>query len=41
MDAYLAAFAIVEGCELVTFDRGFRLFEAEGLKLLLLTAGKT
>lgn len=37
MDAYLAAFAIREGCRMVTFDRGFRQFEARGLDLLLLS----
>lgn len=36
MDAYLVAFAIVLGAELVTFDRGFVAYEKRGLKLLLL-----
>jgi toxin-antitoxin system PIN domain toxin len=35
-DAYLAAFAIADGCRLVTFDTGFRQFEPEGLDLVLL-----
>lgn len=35
-DAWLAALAQVLGCEMVTFDRGFRAFK--GLKLRLLTA---
>jgi toxin-antitoxin system PIN domain toxin len=33
MDAYLAAFAIKSGCELVTFDQGFRQFEPHHLRL--------
>lgn len=37
MDAYLAAFAIGHGAELVTFDADFRNFEKDGLKLRLLT----
>ncbi len=37
MDAYLAAFAISGDCRLVTFDRGFRKFQAKGLDLLLLS----
>jgi toxin-antitoxin system PIN domain toxin len=36
MDAYLAAFAISLGAELVTFDRGFSYYEPRGLHLLLL-----
>ncbi len=36
MDAYLAAFAIQAGSELVTFDKGFRKFEKAGLALRLL-----
>jgi len=36
-DAYLAAFAISAGLQLVTFDRGFRGFR--GLDCLVLTAG--
>lgn len=36
MDAYLAAFAIGHDVELVTFDRDFRSFEKDGLKLRLL-----
>lgn len=36
MDAYLAAFAIQSGGELVTFDKGFRKFEKAGLLLRLL-----
>ena len=35
MDAYLAAFAISLGAELVTFDQGFRSFERFGLRLHL------
>ena len=30
MDAYMAAFAIQQGAELVTFDKGFRKFEKAG-----------
>jgi predicted nucleic acid-binding protein len=37
MDAYLAAFAILHGMELVTLDRDFRNFEKGGLKLRLLS----
>lgn len=37
MDAYLAAFAIGHGAELVTFDADFQNFEKDGLKLRLLT----
>lgn len=33
-DAYLAAFAISSGLELVTFDKGFRRYEGLDLKLL-------
>ncbi len=36
MDAYLAALAIAGSMKLVTFDRGFRSFEVDGLDLLLL-----
>ena len=36
MDAYLAAFAITLGAELVTFDRGFQAYEKAGLTLRLL-----
>ena len=36
MDAYLAAFAISLGAELVTFDQGFKNFEKHGLRLHLL-----
>lgn len=35
-DAYLAAFAIAAGYRLVTFDRGFRQYKADGLELELL-----
>jgi toxin-antitoxin system PIN domain toxin len=35
-DAYLAAFALVGGLELVTFDRDFRFYEPLGLDLMLL-----
>jgi len=38
MDAYLAAFAMAGGMLLVTLDRDFKKFEAEGLKLALLAA---
>jgi uncharacterized protein len=38
MDAYLAAFAIRAGLPLATFDTDFRGFEAEGLRLNLLSA---
>ena len=37
MDAYLAAFALSEGCRMVTFDKGFKQFEPNGLDLLLLS----
>lgn len=37
IDAYLAAFAISGHHQMVTFDKGFRQFNAEGLKLKLLT----
>ena len=37
MDAYLAAFAIAGGYQLITLDKGFRQFETKGLKLKLLT----
>lgn len=36
LDAYLAAFAILHGTELVTLDRDFRNFEKDGLELRLL-----
>jgi predicted nucleic acid-binding protein len=36
MDAYLAAFAIRHGAELVTLDRDFKGFAKHGLKLRLL-----
>jgi uncharacterized protein len=36
MDAYLAAFSRLAGMRLVTFDRGFRQYEADGLDLQLL-----
>lgn len=36
-DSYLAAFAIAADCRLVTFDCGFRQFEAAGLELELLS----
>lgn len=36
MDAYLAAFAISLGAELVTFDRGFQTLEKHGLRLHLI-----
>ena len=36
MDAYLAAFAITGGLQMVTLDHDFRQFEAHGLKLTLL-----
>jgi toxin-antitoxin system PIN domain toxin len=39
MDAYLAAFAICGSCEMVSFDKGFRQFETDGLALKLLYAG--
>ena len=35
MDAYLAAFAIAGKFQMVTFDRDFKAFEKEGLKLLM------
>ena len=37
-DAYLAAFAIGHGAELVSFDADFKTFEKDGLKLRLLSA---
>ena len=40
MDAYLAAFAIAGDLRLVTADRDFVDFEAEGLKLNLLGSGR-
>jgi toxin-antitoxin system PIN domain toxin len=36
-DAYLAAFAISGGYELVTFDNGFTQYQAAGLKCTILT----
>jgi uncharacterized protein len=36
MDAYLAAFAIAGGLRMVTFDRDFHTFVAQGLELVLL-----
>lgn len=36
MDAYLAAFAIAGGSTIVSLDKGFRVFEAAGLRLELL-----
>jgi toxin-antitoxin system PIN domain toxin len=36
MDAYLCAYARLTGARLVTLDRGFRQYEAEGLDLVLL-----
>ncbi|MEI6415619.1 MAG: TA system VapC family ribonuclease toxin [Pseudomonadota bacterium] len=36
MDAYLAAFAIVSGLRMVTLDRDFRNFMAQGLDLNLI-----
>ncbi len=38
MDAYLAAFAIAAGLELLTFDRDFSKFTEHGLRLHLLGA---
>jgi toxin-antitoxin system PIN domain toxin len=38
MDAYLAAFAIAAGLELLTFDRDFTKFTEHGLRLHLLGA---
>jgi uncharacterized protein len=37
MDAYLAAFAIVGGLRLVTLDSDFKNYEAQGLKVSLLS----
>ncbi len=37
MDAYLAAFAIAGGLQLVTLDKDFKSYEAQGLDLLLLS----
>ena len=37
MDAYLAAFAITGGLRMVTLDKDFRIFEPQGLDLLLLS----
>ena len=36
MDAYLAAFAITGGHQMVTFDKAFRQFQHQGLALKLL-----
>ena len=36
MDAYLFACALLSGAKIVTFDRGFRQYESEGLKVELL-----
>ncbi len=36
MDAYLAALAITQDMELVTFDQGFRNYQGSGLNLQLL-----
>jgi toxin-antitoxin system PIN domain toxin len=36
MDAYLAAFAITLGAEMVTFDKGFHVYKHAGLALQLL-----
>jgi toxin-antitoxin system PIN domain toxin len=36
MDAYLASFAITLGAEVVTFDRGFVVYQESGLALTLL-----
>jgi toxin-antitoxin system PIN domain toxin len=36
MDAYLFACARLSSAEIVTFDRGFRQYESEGLKVKLL-----
>ena len=36
MDAYLAAFAVTGNHQMVTFDKAFRQFQAEGLDLRLL-----
>src|SRR5262245_11560985 len=36
MDAYLAAFAITLGAEIVTFDGGFKSFQSRGLNLSIL-----
>ena len=38
MDAYLAAFAIAMGAELVTFDRAFVNYSVEGLRVRILDA---
>ena len=38
MDAYLAAFAITLGAEMITFDRGFKFYQKSGLALRLLEA---
>jgi uncharacterized protein len=36
MDAYLAAFAIALGAEMVSFDHGFTAYQKRGLNLVLL-----
>jgi len=36
LDAYLAAFAVTIGSEMVTFDRGFETYQKSGLALHLL-----
>ena len=38
MDAYLAAFAIQSGLRMVTLDKDFKNFEAQGLDLQLIQA---
>jgi predicted nucleic acid-binding protein len=38
LDAYLAAFAICLGAEMVTFDRGFETYRQAGLSLRILAA---
>ena len=37
MDAYLAAFAIAGGIQLITLDQGFSAFEKAGLRLFVLS----
>jgi uncharacterized protein len=41
MDAYLAAFAIALGAQMVTFDRGFVSYQKRGLNLQLLESPVT
>ena len=36
MDAYLAAFAITGELRLVSLDRDFKIYQAQGLQLMLL-----